>query len=516
MKKMYYSILYFVALCSIFSMSSCVDLDPMDSSEINPSIYPRTEEDMRSLVNGCYQSVRSSWFDGLFATNERGVTIVNDLTTEILSCKAGWMKDVSDLNFFPTTNDLTRFYYSDTDAYSDGWLNDISQCTSVLKQIEVCDFLSDEVKKELMAEVRCARGLLSYTLYDMFGPLVVAPIELLENPIVEQPLSRLSQEDMVKFIEDDLLYASTNLPVPADTEYGRFSQGLAKMLLIRLYLHETPTNREFYQKVENLCREMKDYGYSLAQSYTGMFEVGGQGKANPEIIWAIPVVLEQVSWNDWHMSMLPTDFEDHGMEAGYELVNSTWAFYDSFEPRDLRKTYLIASYTNNKGETVDREHPGNPDKHLDVGPIPLKYGYDINVVGTGGKSSIDPIIYRYADVYLSLAEALCRKPSSSVADRQEALGLINDIRGRAGLGALSDADIATDELLIDVILKERSHEFWCENGQYRADLIRLGKFVEHARNIKGTPYAADYKSVYPLPLSAINDGKGKVIQNPQY
>lgn len=275
MKKMYYSILYFVALCSIFSMSSCVDLDPMDSSEINPSIYPRTEEDMRSLVNGCYQSVRSSWFDGLFATNERGVTIVNDLTTEILSCKAGWMKDVSDLNFFPTTNDLTRFYYSDTDAYSDGWLNDISQCTSVLKQIEVCDFLSDEVKKELMAEVRCARGLLSYTLYDMFGPLVVAPIELLENPIVEQPLSRLSQEDMVKFIEDDLLYASTNLPVPADTEYGRFSQGLAKMLLIRLYLHETPTNREFYQKVENLCREMKDYGYSLAQSYTGMFEVGG-------------------------------------------------------------------------------------------------------------------------------------------------------------------------------------------------------------------------------------------------
>ena len=29
-------------------------------------------------------------------------------------------------------------------------------------------------------------------------------------------------------------------------------------------------------------------------------------------------------------------------------------------------------------------------------------------------------------------------------------------------------------------------------------------------------FAADYKSVYPLPLSAINDGKGKVIQNPQY
>lgn len=45
MKKMYYSILYFVALCSIFSMSSCVDLDPMDSSEINPSIYTHPHND---------------------------------------------------------------------------------------------------------------------------------------------------------------------------------------------------------------------------------------------------------------------------------------------------------------------------------------------------------------------------------------------------------------------------------------------------------------------------------------
>jgi hypothetical protein len=86
----------------------------------------------------------------------------------------------------------------------------------------------------------------------------------------------------------------------------------------------------------------------------------------------------------------------------------------------------------------------------------------------------------------------------------------------ANLDEINSKDITTEEKFIEILLKERSHELWCENGQYRADLIRLGKFVEHARNIKGTPYAADYKSVYPLPLSAINDGKGKVIQNPQY
>ena len=67
--------------------------------------------------------------------------------------------DYSDIN--PSTADLTRFYYTDTDAYSDGWLNDISRCTSVLAQIEACDFLSTEKKQRYAAEIRCARGLIS-------------------------------------------------------------------------------------------------------------------------------------------------------------------------------------------------------------------------------------------------------------------------------------------------------------------------------------------------------------------
>jgi hypothetical protein len=50
----------------------------------------------------------------------------------------------------------------------------------------------------------------------------------------------MTREEMVKFIEDDLLFASENLPMPSKATYGRFSKGLAKMLLIRLYLHETP------------------------------------------------------------------------------------------------------------------------------------------------------------------------------------------------------------------------------------------------------------------------------------
>lgn len=54
----------------------------------------------------------------------------------------------------------------------------------------------------------------------MFGPLVIAPVEVLDEPLNEAPLPRLSREEMVKFIEDDLKFAADNLPYPKDTEYG--------------------------------------------------------------------------------------------------------------------------------------------------------------------------------------------------------------------------------------------------------------------------------------------------------
>ena len=149
------------------------------------------------------------------------------------------------------------------------------------------------------------------------------------------------------------------------------------------------------------------------------------------------------------MFVLPTDFADHGMASGYECVNSTWYFYDSFEENDVRKTYLVASYQAQNGDIVDRE---NPSSHLELGPIPLKYGYDTNVTGNGGKSSIDPIIYRLADVYLTLAEALYLKPGSSAADKEEAMTHINTIRNRAGLDGISNSEVNTEEKFVEILL----------------------------------------------------------------
>ncbi len=501
------------------TFTSCADLNPVDYSEMNSELFPKTESDYITLVNECYRSIRSSWFDGLFATDDRGCVALNDATTEILTARSYIFKKQHDLDWNSTDDYLVGFYYTEKDpsggGFRDGFANDISRCTSDLAYIENATSLNEAQKKKMTAEVRCARAFISYTLYDMFGPLIIAPQKLLETPRENKPLPRMSREEMVKFIEADLLYAAENLPSPNVVEYGRFSTGLAKMLLIRLYLHETKDDKSYYAKVETLARELMQpsFGYQLQPSYTRMFEVGGQGKTNKEIIFALPVNTEMVSWNDWHMFVLPSDFGSNGMKGGYHSLTSTWHFYDGFEANDVRRTYLLAEYTSNKtGKLVKRgDYP-----NLDLGPIPMKYGYDTDLFSNSGRSKIDPILYRYADVYLSLAEALYRKPGASAVDKQEALKYINVIRERAGIASIDYSAIDTDEKFVEVLLKERCHEFWCENGQYRADLIRLDKFIEYAKTINGSPYAEKAKEVYPLPKSVIIDGKGVVIQNAGY
>jgi hypothetical protein len=197
---------------------------------------------------------------------------------------------------------------------------------------------------------------------------------------------------------------------------------------------------------------------------------------------------------------------------GWATIQSTWWFHDTFEPSDTRKTYMITEYKNNKGESCNRNNTG---AFMDLGPLPQKYPIER---GTGALSNLDMVQYRYPEVLLSLAEAVVMKPGGSVT--QEAVDLMNRIRTRAKLSEKRLSDFPTKEAFIDQLLTERSHEFWCENGQYRADLIRFDKLYDRVVTILGgpqnAPYAAKYKYLFPLPLSVIVDGKGMVTQNPGY
>lgn len=472
-------------------IGSCTkDLVPKDYSEINPGIFPKTLEDLQAMVNACYYPLRGAWSDGIFSTSERGVMYLADATTEILFGKYGDQNTASLHNFRPTDVGFTRYY--------DDFYNKISLMTLTIDAIQNST-INEELKKKPIAEVRCARGLLAYTLYDLYGPLVIAPLEVLKQPLKEQPLARLTNEEMVKFIQDDLEAAAIDLPAPADAEYGRFSKALAKMINIRLQLHE-----KNWEKVNQLCDEIMAYNYfDLSSDYKSMWDLEG-AKGNHEIIWAIPCDYAGTSENQWQLMVLPADFAPKG---GFGTITSTWWFYDRFEEDDKRKEMMITEYTSTNGVTYNRSSPG---AILDKGPIPLKIAQDAD--RTTGLTTVDIVMYRYADVLLSKAEAL----ANMGAPTQEAMDLVNEVRNRAGLDDKQLADYASLNAFNDLILLERSHEFWCENGQYRADLIRHNKFISRIQEVNGNTFTGPNKVVYPFSLNAVSEGKGEFIQNPGY
>lgn len=468
-------------------LSSCTkDLVPIDYSEINPSVFPKTEADLQTLVNSAYYPLRGGYSSGIFTTSENGL-IWLDGTTEILRHNSAAHR----LEYDKKTALWTRFY--------DVFHNKISLMTVTLDQLMNSEVGSEKFKKKAIAEVRMARAMLSYHLFDLYGPLVVAPIEVLKNPLEEKPLARLSHEEMVNFIEADLIAAAEDLPSPAEAEYGRFSKGIAKMVLIRLYLHE-----KNWAKVLSAANDIINYQYyTIDPDYVGMFGLTGAKKSR-EVIWAIPCDYEGISSNQWQLMTLPSNYP---VKGGWGSARSTWWFYDTFEEPDVRKTMLITEYKGMNGITYNRENPGS---FLNYGPIPLKI--DPDEKRTTSVSTVDIIVYRYADVLLSKAEAIANLSGPN----NEAMELVNVIRRRAGLQDKNLSDASSLEEFNDLILTERSHEYWAENGQYRSDLIRMGKYV--SRNILRTAskFANDSKILMPFSQDRINEGKGLFIQNPGY
>lgn len=467
------------------------DLVSIDYGDINPAIFPKSEADIEAMVNSVYHPLRGSWWDGIFSTSERGVMMISDCTTELLT---GWYDEklqATQHSYLPDDAGITYFH--------DRFYNKISRMTMTINLIEEST-VSDELKRKAIAEVRCARGLLAYTLFDLYGPLVIAPLEVLKNPLIEAPLARMPYDEMVDFIEADLLAAAEDLPHPADAAYGRFNKALAKMLLIRLNLHEKRWNN-----VVSLADDIINYNYyRLDDDYVGMWNLNG-GKNSGEVIWAIPCDYEGTSENQWQLMVLPGVYAPKG---GWGTIQSTWWFYDTFEPNDKRKTMLIAEFTDTEGRTYNRANPGT---FLNYGPLPLKIHED--AARTTSFTTVDIIMYRYADVLLSKAEALANGGGSPT---QEAIDLINEVRNRAGLGNVQLSNYPDLAAFNDMLLTERSHEFWCENGQYRADLIRHDKFVSRALEVRQTPYTSPDKQLFPFSRAMVSEGKGLFIQNPGY
>lgn len=494
----------YIFLLALVSSGCKKGLDARIPGSLNPTTFPKTEADFASLTTSIYKLFESKWSysDGgvtgdLFFGVEFSNIFLNDATTDLIAYFPEWGGffdgfTKADFNFMKTLgarrNHLEKIRF-------------ISKITKIIGDIEASSAVSDASKASFVAEARVGRAILMYYLLTMYGP-----VPFIDDPAkigdaeVEGDMTRPDRATYVNRVTEDLRFGADNLP-KSPSVYGRFNKGCALTFLMRLYLNE-----KNWPKAEEVGREILTMGYTLAPSYASLFKTATE--RNNETIWAISCDeaangnSNMGNMNAWTWYTYPTDFPGNLNNQGKRVggwawpgaFTATWSFYDSFDPQDERRELLIPAYDavnasgNPAGYSMNRAGGMR-------GPVIAKYPDDDASSFAGN----DIPICRFADVLLMLAEAINEQSGPTA----EAQGFVNDVRDRAGLGALGGTDIASKEAFRDAILKERGWELYFE-GQRRVDLVRMGKWTQQLATAGKTPQPGP--GLFPVPQYMLDRG----------
>ena len=167
---------------------------------------------------------------------------------------------------------------------------------------------------------------------------------------------------------------------------------------------------------------------------------------------------------------------NNNLNQNNRLYGLTQRYSYNYDP-SLRAIEMFGKlYTRElyRGEDISIKKYGEDEfiiwKYVGRAPdgVTIRTGIDAN--------SCNWIVYRYADVLLMKAEAL-----SQLNRYAEALEIVNEIRDRADVSALSLADSPT--AYEDAILEERALELAFE-GKRWFDLLRMGRRNNYNRKSK--------------------------------
>lgn len=477
MKTKYIRIL--AALFLFISIQGCEDLlEEEVYSVLGPSNFFLSAEDAESLLNSAYASDQRR--------SSRDYLLLSELTSDLLIQRGGGLRRSAQL--------IEDFTWNATHPFLDGqWGRDytaIYRSNLIIDRVPDID-MNEERKQEILAEARFIRASNYVYLFDIFGPVPLITSSELE---IEARPARASREEIVGFIEDELLAASQVLPVQA-RNYGRANKGIALSVLTKFYLN----NKKWQEAAETAQMVMELNKYSLFDqgSRDALFDI--ENEENDEFIYIRPNLPIPGLSTTYLAHAAPPSYQfayppRANYAAQYQLLDD---FVNSFHPDDERKEVIIKEYIDVNGNLIDL---GTDNSRS------FKFGEDPN--GVGQHMGNDFPIIRYADILLSRAEAL----NEISGPTEEAISLINEVREVAGVPALSLNNFSSKEALRDHILDERAWEFFTEELR-RQDLIRHGKFIELA-NERGKS-AFDYHVLFPIPQNEI-DRNPNLEQNPGY
>ncbi len=388
------------------------------------------------------------------------------------------------------------------------WLYEaVNRCNYIMEFKDKTDFPN---KTSVIAQTRFLRAYYNFELVKWWGDVPM----LVDKRIRfgdQFSINRTPKAEVYALIEQDLIYATDNLPY-VQNKTGRVTKGAAQALLGKAYLYQ-----DKFSEAATVLQDLINNGpHRLLTSteYPNLFERDWEN--NIESIFEVQYSdVEGGSYGcfqclEGNYSVYfngPRGFVDGTgkFDAGYSFNIPTQEVVDAFEPGDLRyetsildiKKYIADNPGSSYNETQGYEQTGYFNRKY------IARKGDLNI---GDPALTNPDNYRairYADVLLMAAEALNRKSSP---DDEKARDYLNRVRNRALLGNVN----TSGSNLTNDIYKERRVELVGEGHRF-FDLVRTGRAPQE---ING--FVAGKHELFPIPIEEINLSGNRWLQNPNY
>ena len=345
--------------------------------------------------------------------------------------------------------------------------------------------ISEADRRQFAGELLFIRAYHYFNLVRLYGglPLVTEPI----SPVDALNIGRSSVGDTYRVIEGDLRTAASFLSarrfdqIPA-ADVGRATSWAAKGLLAKVYLTQG-------RKAEalTLLNDVKDNsGYGLAPTYASVFSTSTE--MSKEILFTVRFRAGGFGTGSPFANLFaPLNSGTQVVNGDGKGLNAPTAELDTLTNGDPRKPVLIGLFNNNRLYTK-------------------KYLSQVTVVNDAEN---DWPVLRYADILLMIAEAQGNSPAS--------IGLINDVRQRAGLGIIDPATITTNAQFEQALSTERRIEFAFENQRW-FDLVRFNTTLSTitAEQTMKDHFAHEYArhyGLFPAPVTPLAALQGNVTRD---
>src|SRR4030042_6428814 len=344
MKSIKFLIYIFTASVILLSNISCEkELEPVIYSDLTPDNFFKTEEDLNNAVIALYNSFSTNWetedqgvditYASLYNIDQKTYVCRSMLTTDELYDNPTWDPNLVNFTWGPSTWLISGFSGALYEANYPK-IRFVARATEVIYMIPKAQEVLEVVRDKYLAEAKVLRAWLMYVLYDFYGPVNVRldPNTLTDTIITPRPTTEEYCLQIETDLKEALAASTTSFPEHYNDDpgnWGRVSKGVARMLLLKLYMH----NRQ-WDKAEAIAKEIIDLNYySIQPNYEDVFNVS----KNHEIIYALPC--NSASPNYWLAPIFPGEYAsgyagstlvDVGINGWYGFW-MPWTFFNKFD-----------------------------------------------------------------------------------------------------------------------------------------------------------------------------------------